>query len=151
MALMGGRRRWALAARWPNAIADSSSQGARKTIPTSAGISVKTMETLDWRLRTVTGCAAHQNPQRYEQPQDRAFAASRFATGQLCEVQKRRARGQNSRRCEGAHNPACQGAPIRRHLVAGWLVQLPGPKDGRQFTPVLGWCHSNCRGSDQPM
>ena len=116
------------------------------------GSPVKTIETLDWRLRTVTGWAhAAQIPSATNSHSDRAFAASRLATGQLREVQKRRARGQHGRRCEGAQQPGLPGAPIRRHLVAGWLVQLPGPKDGRQFTPVLGWCHSNCRGSDQPM
>ncbi len=38
-------------------MADSRSHGARKTIPTRAGISVNTIEMLDCRLRTETGWA----------------------------------------------------------------------------------------------
>ena len=136
MALMGGRRRWALAARCPNAIADSSSQGARKTIPTSAGISVNTMETLDCRLRTVTGWAqAPQIPSATNSHRPGRSPPAGLRPANSREVQKRCPHGQNGRRCEGAQQPGVPGAPIRRHLVARWLVQLPGSKDGCQIHP----------------
>ena len=60
---MGRRRRWALAARCPHEMASRAGPGARKTTPTSAGISDRATDRLNWRLRTGTGWAkAAQTP-----------------------------------------------------------------------------------------
>ena len=131
MALMGGRRRWALAARWPNAIADSSSQGARKTIPTSAGISVKTMETLDWRLRTVTGWA--HAPQIPSATNSHRTGRSPPAGLRPANSVKYRSAVPAARTAAGArarNNPACQARPSDATWLLAGLSNYPAPKTG---------------------